>query len=80
MTGNTIFLDLPEPLLAFRRKSGDQQITCVFNLSKDTHVVELIGDADLSGPHSAALDGPRLMLPGNGFAYLHHNENLSLSA
>ncbi|MCP5995837.1 hypothetical protein NL385_27245, partial [Klebsiella pneumoniae] len=32
--GKTSFLDLPEPILAFRRDSGDRALTCVFNLAK----------------------------------------------
>ncbi len=77
--GDTTFIDLPEPILAFRRKSDGQQITCVFNLSKEPHVIKLMGSADLCGPYHAEFDGSELMLPGNGFAYLQHDKDLSFS-
>ena len=78
--GRTSFINLPEPLLAFHRTAEGQQITCAFNLSKDKKVITLSGDAALTGPSHANLDGPTLTLPGNGFAYLTHYGALSLSA
>ncbi len=79
-SGNTTFITLPEPLLAFHRKADGQQMTCAFNLSKDPKVIQLTGQATLTGPRHANLDGPTLTLPGNGFAYLTHDGALSLSA
>ncbi len=79
-TGKTSFINLPEPLLAFHRKTDGQTITCAFNLSKDSQVIQLTGAATLTGPRHANLDGPTLTLPGNGFAYLTHDGALALSA
>ena len=78
--GKTTFLDLPEPLLAFHRRSDDHHLTCVFNLSTQPQQLTLKGAADLTGPHLASLDGRSLTLPGNGFAYLAHDGHLDLTA
>lgn len=78
--GKTDFINLPEPLLAFHRRAEAQTITCAFNLSKDAQHLTLNGEATLTGPHHANLNGTKLTLPGNGFAYLHHNGDLLLSA
>lgn len=78
--GKTNFLDLPEPILAFTRTADGQVITCVFNLSKDKHVLKVTGQARLTGPHNAALDAGKLTLNGNGFAFLLHDGAVKLSA
>lgn len=78
-SGKTIFHDLPEPILGFTRQAPDEQITCVFNLSTEPQTVKLSTDATLSGAHNASLQGKRLDLPGNGFAYLAHDESLALA-
>ncbi|TRD23006.1 alpha-glucosidase family protein [Palleronia caenipelagi] len=78
--GDMTFLDLPEPILAFRRASDDEVLTCVFNLSKDPVVLTLDTVAEKTGPGLARLDGATLELPGNGYAYLRHDGELSLTA
>lgn len=78
--GKTVFVTLPEPLLAFHRAAHEQTLTCVFNLSKETHVVKLTGEATIKGPHHASLQGAKLTLPANGFVYLEHDGALGLSA
>lgn len=77
--GKTAFIALPEPILAFARTHGDQTLTCVFNLSKDP--VDLIADGDgaLDGPANATLNGSKLHLPGNGYAYIAHTGALNLA-
>lgn len=77
--GTTTFHDLPEPLLAFTRETDGEKLTCVFNLSPKPQTVKLDVDAELSGQHHASLQGQRLDLPGNGFAYLAHDEAATLS-
>lgn len=79
MAGKTLFIDLPEPLIAFHRQADKQNMTCAFNLSKDSQTIQLTGTARLTGPRHASLEGPTLTLPGNGFAYLTHEGALVLS-
>ncbi|MFO7804451.1 MAG: alpha glucosidase [Paracoccaceae bacterium] len=76
--GKTIFLDTRDPLLAFRRQSKDQTLTCVFNLSPDAMTVTLDKEADLTGLHSATRDANTVHLPGNGFVFLAHEGPLAL--
>lgn len=40
-TGEIIFLDAPEPALAFVRREGDEAIACVFNMSDAPCIVEV---------------------------------------
>ena len=68
--GRTAFLDMPEPILAFRRDHDGQALTAVFNLSTTPQSVTVAGDTALSGPVHATLDGGALHLPANGFAWL----------
>ena len=68
--GTTEFLKMPEPILAFTRTAGDDVLTCVFNLSKDTKTLTVTGDAAIMHGNYAALDAGKLSLTGNGFAYL----------
>ena len=77
--GKTKFLDLPDPILAFTRTAPAQTLTCVFNLGKANVRLGLTGDARITGPHHAALEGTTLTLPGNGFAYLGHEAELTLT-
>lgn len=68
--GRTEFLDLPEPILAFRRTHDGESLTCVFNLSRTPRQLTVEGAAELSGPSRASLSVGRLDLPANGFAWL----------
>ncbi|MDQ1901735.1 alpha glucosidase [Paracoccus sp. WLY502] len=68
--GETSFLDLPEPILAFHRGIGGEALTCVFNLSPDAATLTLSDKAALVGPSRASLSGTVLDLPPNGFAWL----------
>lgn len=77
--GKTQFHDLSEPLLSFTRKAPTQTLTCIFNLGKENVQLGLNGDARITGPHHATLEGTRLTLPGNGFAYLEHERELALT-
>lgn len=68
--GKTKFLDLPEPLLAFRRNHEGEEITCIYNLSKKPLSLNASGETNLTGPSNATLSGKKLSLPANGFAWL----------
>ena len=60
--GTLQFLDVPDPVLAFVRRDGDEAIACLFNLSPEPRFVETAmlegaillevraGDAELRGP------------------------------
>ncbi len=76
--GTTTFLDTREPLLTFRRESKEQTLTCLFNLSPDALTVTLDREAELTGLHSATRDANTVHLPGNGFAFLAHDDPLEL--
>lgn len=78
-TGATTFHDLAEPIFAFTRVADGQTMTCAFNLSNQKHVVKVKGEATLTGPQNAAVSQGVLTLPGNGFAFLVHDEALALS-
>jgi alpha-glucosidase len=68
--GQTRFINLPEPLLAFARSDADEELFCVFNLSADPQQVSLTGKATLALAGGAELQGGKLALEGNGFAHL----------
>ncbi|MBU3029479.1 alpha-glucosidase family protein [Paracoccus marinaquae] len=68
--GGTEFLDLPEPVLAFRRSHEGEVLTCLFNLGKTPVKLTLDGQAALAGPSQGSLAKATLTLPANGFAWL----------
>ena len=68
--GKTDFISLPEPLLAFTRTADDEALTCVFNLSKDPHTIPMPKATAIAVGNAATLKGGKLILEGNGFAYL----------
>jgi len=76
--GDIAFLDLPEPILAFRRNFDGDELTCVFNLSAEQRQLVATGKAALVGPSHADLRAGWLQLPGNGFAWLE-GEGISLA-
>ncbi|KAA9010474.1 alpha-amylase family glycosyl hydrolase [Histidinibacterium aquaticum] len=78
--GETEFLDLPEPILAFRRSHDGHALTCVFNLSKTPTTLTVGDGAEIEGPHNATLEGTTLKLPANGHVYLAHEGALDVSA
>ena len=78
--GKTAWIDLADPILAFTRSTDDAHLTCVFNLSTKPVTLALTGDASLAGLHSGALSKGKLTLPGNGFAFLDHDDAITLKA
>ena len=72
--GDIAFFRVAEPVLAFRRFSQAGTMTCVFNLSAETHKVALTGlpDGAPLDPMSqnATLTRKTLSLGANGFAFL----------
>jgi len=71
MAGRTAFLDLPDPILAFRRGTGAAALTCVFNLGPEPATFRVAGAQDIVGPTAGAeLVDDRLALGPNGYAYL----------
>lgn len=77
--GKTQFQQLPDPILAFTRSTGTQNMTCVFNLSTDPQNITVPAGATMIGPNNATYDGSNLSLPGNGFAFLTHDGDLPLT-
>ena len=65
--GNTVFLNVPEPLLAFRRGSGT---TCIYNLSPAAYSVGIAGTGAMVIGEAAVIGDGRLDLGPNGFAIL----------
>ncbi len=77
--GRTAFLDVGEPVLAFRRVLDDQALTCVFNLSPEAREVEVTGDATVGLSAGGDLNNGRVTLQGNGFVYLEgHTDDLAV--
>ena len=75
--GDCTFWDLPEPILAFDRRKDGEAMACLFNLGANEVTIDLGGEARVSGPAKAALDGRRLTLPGWGYATLAHDGDLA---
>ncbi|WP_420858979.1 alpha-amylase family glycosyl hydrolase [Marivivens marinus] len=70
-SGKTEFLNLPEPVLAFRRVAKGQALTCLFNLSATPVTLKITGTATPVGPsQDVTIAGGQLSLGANGFAYL----------
>ncbi len=76
--GATSFHDVADPILAFTRSTDAQSLTCVFNLSKESQTVPL-NTGMLTGPRAAKLEGQNLQLPGNGYAYITHDEPIQFT-
>ncbi|ODT65924.1 MAG: alpha-glucosidase [Pelagibacterium sp. SCN 63-23] len=72
VTGDIVFFDCAEPVLAYRRSAGNKDLICVFNLSANPCRVNLVGIDLVLEPVSrnAALAGNALALDANGFAIL----------
>ncbi|HEY0275262.1 MAG TPA: alpha-glucosidase [Paenirhodobacter sp.] len=70
LRGRTDFLDLPDPVLGFRRSLGGKSVTCLFNLGPDP-VTLPAPPGVLTGPVLAAdLSGSKITLGPNGAAWL----------
>ncbi|NNL35872.1 MAG: alpha-glucosidase [Silicimonas sp.] len=74
----TDWIDLPDPLLAFRR-GGAGGLTAVFNLGATPLRLALSGDTEITGPAIATHAGTHLDLPGHGFAWLTRDPGLALT-
>mgnify|MGYP001032032482 FL=1 len=69
--GRTVFYDSDEPVLSFSRKSDDQKVVCVFNLSKEEVSLQIEGLKDINNHPflDAKADGEVLSLGPNGFCF-----------
>lgn len=69
-SGRTRFLDLPEPVLGFRRETGTETLTCLFNLGPDpVTLTGIIGTP--TGPVLAAqIEDGTVQLGPNGVLWL----------
>jgi alpha-glucosidase len=74
VSGDIVFLDTAEPVLAFRRAAEAGTVLCVFNLSPGPVSVTLggAGDGTMPDPLSqgATLAGTSLALDGSGYALI----------
>lgn len=77
--GKTAFLSLPEPLLAFTRTAPTQTLTCVFNPSPAPQVLTIKGAAKIDLANRATLASCTLTLAGNGFTYLAHTAQITVT-
>ena len=78
ITGDTQFLDLPEPILGFVRGGS---VMCLFNLSPNPVTIKVAGVGELLGPSQAAtLSDGSVALGGNGYAFLSVSGQASASA
>ncbi|MCF1741544.1 alpha-glucosidase family protein [Paradevosia shaoguanensis] len=71
VSGDITFFKTAEPILAFRRKSEDGDVVCIFNLSPNALNVTVrgasVGPDEIS--QNAEFDREQLSLGPNGFAY-----------
>ncbi|RHZ97026.1 DUF3459 domain-containing protein [Cereibacter sphaeroides] len=78
--GRSRFFDLPEPMLGFTRTLDGQSLACFFNLGIEPVSATMAGHGGLIGPAQAAvLEGDRLTLGANGYAFLPAPEDASVS-
>lgn len=69
--GRTVFLHLPEPILAFTREIEGEALLCIFNLSPEFQYLELDGTgAPEPVSLGTSLDGRALTLAPNAAAFL----------
>lgn len=69
--GRSRFFDVKEPVLAFTRTIGDEEMLCVFNLSANPVAVVVTGAEGVIGPsHAAMMDLDQLRLGPHGFAWI----------
>ncbi|MGJ8529057.1 alpha-glucosidase [Maritalea sp.] len=78
--GKTKFISLPEPILAFSRVSKEETLTCVFNLSTEAHTLQTKGNVDILHGNEVTLDKGKIALAGNGFAYLSHGADFTITS
>ncbi|HVW93266.1 MAG TPA: alpha-glucosidase family protein [Devosia sp.] len=78
VTGDIAFFRVAEPVLAFRRMSADAGMVVVFNLSPHAVTVTVEGLPEGAAPEAlserATLEGKRLTLGPNGFAFIVEGE------
>ncbi|GGA48059.1 alpha-glucosidase family protein [Dyella nitratireducens] len=72
--GDIRFLDVPEPVLAFLRSDGSEQVLAVFNLGKQSQTVRLQGYDGVTpleghGLPQGVLRNGQLELPGHGVLF-----------
>ncbi|RYH03947.1 DUF3459 domain-containing protein [Salipiger sp. IMCC34102] len=77
--GRTAFLELPDPVLGFRRTLDDRALLCLFNMGTEPVSLTLTGKATTVGPCSATRDGDKLTLPANGFAWLDQDGEVTVA-
>ena len=70
ISGETEWIDLPEPILGFHRLGPTRRVTCLFNVGTEPVQLRLSGQAEIIGPGSANLVGDVLTLPGLGMGWL----------
>jgi alpha-glucosidase len=72
LTGDIVFFDTDEPVLAYRRSAGNKDLVCIFNLSAEERSVDLAGVDLALEPisNNATLDGNTVTLGPNGVAVL----------
>jgi len=74
--GNSVFLDTSEPILAFTR--GDT-VLCVFNLSPQTHTLQVHGTLDIALSEASQLSDNTLTLGANGVAIIYTTVNAAVA-
>lgn len=69
--GKTTFFETDEPVLAFSRKTEEENIICVFNLSKEEVSIEVehLKHSETYPKFNAKLDTKKLILGANGFHF-----------
>lgn len=76
--GETVFADLPEPVLGVVRSLPGEVLTGVFNLSDEPQTLRVGGRARLAGPGHAVMEGQVLRLPARGYGFLASGEAVEL--
>ena len=66
--GDIEFIKTNEPILAFRRSTGNESLMCVFNLSPNPVKLTVRGDAEAAFSHAADRAKDKLTLGPSGYA------------
>ncbi len=77
--GGIEFFKVNEPILAFRRSTGEESLVCIYNLSAQELKLAVVGEAEVALSQAAERKKDKLTLGPNGFViYAEGSERLNV--